>query len=181
MRQLNKLTDAFSLCSSAVMSSACGFIILFSVVLYLVRSVHKFFSRLVLSWTPNTWQPVESDSCSEGVMFLTGQICFLHRVSLEIRQPTQTVKVKAVLISQKQYPPQDSQIHSLCCENIKPPKVRTDWLLAHHTMKLCVFLPSAPARACQGQPWEMCRYPTNAVTTRSKHRNCCSMQVSSNS
>ena len=41
----------------------CEFILLFSVVFCLVRGAHKFC--LIINLTPNYWQPMKHDRCSD--------------------------------------------------------------------------------------------------------------------
>jgi hypothetical protein len=55
----------------------------FSVVLYLVRVVHKFDSRPFTKWTRNKWRPVKS----VRDMFLTRSVCFLCRHLRETMDP----------------------------------------------------------------------------------------------
>jgi hypothetical protein len=69
---------------------ACEVLQLFSVVLYVVRDVHKFDFRLFINETPNKWRPVERRSCSDtGLMFLTGSICLPSTVvaSVNVHYP----------------------------------------------------------------------------------------------
>jgi hypothetical protein len=58
--------------------------------------------KLIINGTPNKWQPVESDRCTDGDKSLTGStcICFLHKVSQEKSDHTHAVKVKTVLNGQ---------------------------------------------------------------------------------
>ena len=51
----------------------------FSVVLNLVRALHKFDSRPVTNWTANKWRPMKS----VRDMFLKGCVCFLCRFRRE--------------------------------------------------------------------------------------------------
>jgi hypothetical protein len=59
---------------------------------------------LLFSYTEchKKWQPVESERHSDRLMFLTGLVGSLCKVSPEIMDPTHAVKVKTVLIKQWQ-------------------------------------------------------------------------------
>jgi hypothetical protein len=48
-----------------VVFCACGLILLFSAVLYLVKRCAEFYSRLVINKIPNKWRSVENDKCEE--------------------------------------------------------------------------------------------------------------------
>jgi hypothetical protein len=48
-----------------VVFCACGLILLFSAVLYLVRFVRKFHSRLVINKIPNKWRSLKNDKCED--------------------------------------------------------------------------------------------------------------------
>lgn len=65
----------------------------------------------------------------------------LHRLSLEKREPTDTVRVTADLFSQKtQYLPQDSNLYSLCGEDLEPLEGKS-WLINYtsHQDALCIL------------------------------------------
>ena len=72
-------------------------IIFHSVLLYLVGAVQIFESNVVMFWTHNKWWLAKSDS-----YILTGPICILDMVTLEVMDPNHAVKVKAVRISRGQ-------------------------------------------------------------------------------
>ena len=68
---------------SAVVSCAWDFILLFPVMFHMVRTLHEFY--FVLNWTPDNCWPVESDRSSDR-LFLTGTVCFHHKVSAVMKE-----------------------------------------------------------------------------------------------
>jgi hypothetical protein len=64
-----------------------------------VGIVHKFEIRVVS--TKLNWLPLESDRCDDRRLV---PVCFLHKISGDVRDPRQAVKVKVVLESRVYIP-----------------------------------------------------------------------------
>ena len=87
-----------------VVFCACKIINLFSVVLYLVRTVHEFDFRLVIKDKPNKRRPVESRSCGDrDSCFWQDLYAFLRSSSRVLRDPAHAVQVSCTVWSKEHY------------------------------------------------------------------------------
>ena len=71
----------------------------FSVMLCLVRAVHKFECRLVINWSLNKWWPVDRDICNDRDQRLKQGLY----ASPYTRNPAHAVMFRSVLVSRAQY------------------------------------------------------------------------------
>ena len=79
-------------------------ILLFHVVFYVVRAVHKFEIWLVIHGTGNKWTPMESDRCCDRCLCISEELSVSFcKVSEETGEPINIVKVDVLLVSHLQY------------------------------------------------------------------------------
>jgi hypothetical protein len=78
----------------------CEIIQLFSVVLCVVKVVHKFDFRLVIKGTSNKWRPVGRRPVSDRDSVLWHDLYVCPRLSSQaLRDPTHAVQVNCILLS----------------------------------------------------------------------------------
>jgi len=102
IRCLWPLADVFKLTSSCVLCIWVNASV-FCCVLSGYRCAYVWLVDLVINGTSNDWWSLKSDKQGGRYVCLTKPVCFLHQVSLAMWEPTHAVKVKAVLVSQRQW------------------------------------------------------------------------------